>query len=62
MKKYKVVIEEVLVKEVDIEASSTDEAYDKVSEMYYNEELVLDESDFDSDVTIRVIGQVMAIN
>ena len=62
MKKYKVVIEEVLVKEVDIEASSTDEAYEKVSEMYYNEELVLDDSDFDSDVTIRVIGQVMAIN
>lgn len=56
MGKYKVVIEEVLVKEVDIEASSTDEAYEKVSEMYYNEELVLDDSDFDSDVTIRVIG------
>ena len=42
MKKYDVVITEILDKHVLVEASSKEEAEEKVKEMYDNEEIVLD--------------------
>lgn len=44
--KYKIKVQETLERIVEIEASSIDEARDKVEEMYNNEEIVLDYSDF----------------
>lgn len=44
--KYKIKVQETLERIVEVEASSIDEARDKVEKMYNNEEIVLDYSDF----------------
>ena len=44
--RYKIKVQETLERIVEVEASSIDEARDKVEEMYNNEEIVLDYSDF----------------
>ncbi len=44
--RYKIKVQEILERIVEVEASSIDEARDKVEEMYNNEEIVLDYSDF----------------
>lgn len=46
--KYKVNVEELLSRIVEVEADSDEEAEEKVREMYRNEEIVLDASDFQS--------------
>lgn len=46
--KYKVNVEELLSRIVEVEADSENEAEDKVREMYMNEDIVLDASDFQS--------------
>ena len=46
--KYKVNVEELLSRTVEVEADSENEAEDKVREMYMNEDIVLDASDFQS--------------
>lgn len=46
--KYKVNVEELLSRIMEVEADSEDEAEDKVREMYMNEDIVLDASDFKS--------------
>lgn len=46
--KYKVNVEELLSRIIEVEADSDEEAEDKVREMYKNEEIVLDTSDFQS--------------
>lgn len=51
MTNYKFVIKEVLEREVEIESTSNDEAFNIVSNMYKNEDIVLTENDF-SHVTI----------
>lgn len=45
---YKVNVEELLSRIVEVEADSDEEAEDKVREMYINEDIVLDASDFQS--------------
>ena len=54
--KYDVAIEELSTRVIEVEADSLEEAYYKASEMYYNEEVVLDFNDF-ADVNIEVIGE-----
>lgn len=54
--KYDVAIEELSTRVIEVEADSAAEAYEIASEMYYNEEVVLDSSDF-ADVNIEVIGE-----
>lgn len=44
--RYKIKVQETLERIVEVEASSIDEARGKVEEMYNNEEIVLDYSDF----------------
>ena len=44
--RYKIKVQEILERIVEVEASSIDEARDKVEELYNNEEIVLDYSDF----------------
>ena len=44
--KYKVNIEELLSRIVEVDANSKDEAEEKVRKMYMNEVIVLDASDF----------------
>ena len=46
--KYKVNVEELLSRIVEVEAENEEETEDKVREMYMNEEIVLDASDFQS--------------
>lgn len=46
--KYKVNVEELLSRIVEVEADNEKEAEDKVREMYMNEDIVLDESDLQS--------------
>ena len=46
MNMYTVEIKESLVRLVEIEANSKEEALDKVSQMYRDEEIVLDNNDF----------------
>jgi hypothetical protein len=44
--KYRILISETLNKIVEIDAADADEAKNKVEEMYFNEEIVLDYNDF----------------
>ena len=46
--KYKVNVEELLSRIVEVEAENEEEAEIKVREMYMNEDIVLDASDFQS--------------
>ena len=46
--KYKVNVEELLSRIVEVEAKNEEEAEEKVREMYMNEDIVLDASDFQS--------------
>lgn len=46
--KYKVNVEELLSRIVEVEADSDEEAEEKVREMYRNEEIVLDAEDLQS--------------
>lgn len=46
--KYRVNVEELLSRIVEVEADSDEEAEEKVREMYINEDIVLDASDFQS--------------
>ena len=48
MKDYIVVIEETLVRKVEIKASSEEMALEGVKELYKNEEIVLDSSDYET--------------
>ena len=42
---YKVIVREVLEREVRVKANDIEEAFDKVEEMYDNEDVVLDADD-----------------
>lgn len=47
--KYKMRVQEVLNRDVDVEANSLDEALDKIEDLYYNtDKIVLDASDLAS--------------
>ena len=46
--KYKVNVEELLSRIVEVEVENEEEAEEKVKEMYMNEDIVLDASDFQS--------------
>ena len=46
MKSYKIEIQELLSRIIEIEAPSTEEAIDKSMEMYRAEEIVLDSGDY----------------
>ena len=46
--KYKVNVEELLSRIVEVEAKNEEEEEEKVREMYMNEDIVLDASDFQS--------------
>lgn len=54
--KFDVAIEELSTRVIEVEADSFADAYKIASEMYYNEEVVLDFNDF-ADVDIEVIGE-----
>ena len=44
--KYKVNVEELLSRIVEVKAKNEEEAEEKVREMYMNEDIILDASDF----------------
>lgn len=46
MKKYSLVVTETLQRTVEIEANDEQEALEKLEEMYYSENIVLDYQDF----------------
>lgn len=46
LQKFNITVEEVLKRQIEVEANSYEEAITKVQEMYSNEEIVLDSSDF----------------
>lgn len=55
--KYKVNVEEILSRDVIIEADSPEDAEDKVEELYFKQKIVLDYSDFeDGSQTIKCKG------
>lgn len=45
---YKMRVTETLVRIVDVEAESEQQAWEMVQDMYNNEDIVLDDSDFES--------------
>ena len=49
METFKVEIQELLSRIVEVEANSIDEALDKVNQLYRNQEIVLDSNDFISN-------------
>jgi hypothetical protein len=53
--KYKVEIEETLLRTVEIEAESAADAETKVRQLYRNEEIVLSADDFTGDTLFRVV-------
>lgn len=58
MKEYLVSVQEILEKQIIVKAESEEEAYQKVKEMYDNEEIVLDSQDF-FDKKIIVDGEMI---
>jgi len=46
MKEYEIEVRETLARTIAVKAESSDDAYDKVSTMYKNEEIVLSADDF----------------
>lgn len=58
MKEYSVSVQEILEKQIIVKAESEEEAYQKVKEMYDNEEIVLDSQDF-FDKKIIVDGEMI---
>lgn len=58
MKKFEVEIKEVLTKTVMVEAENEGAAQDLVQAMYDKEEIVLDESDFQGETSIEVLGEL----
>ena len=55
--KYDVAIEELLVRVIEVEAESLEDAYYKVEALYYNEDIVLSSDDFQS-VNIEILGEI----
>ncbi len=56
MKKYEVTIYETLSRSVEVEANDVDEAREKVRNMYIDEEIVLDSSDYvDTEFEVETI-------
>lgn len=55
-KTYKISVEEILERVISIEASSLDEALEKVKEMYNDEEIVLDSGDY-QDVSFKSLEE-----
>ena len=53
--KYKVEIEEILRRTIEVEAASKDEAEDKVQQLYRDCEIVLTADDFIGEPTIKCI-------
>lgn len=54
-KEFKVEIKEILSRIVTIKAKSEEEAYQKVKQLYKNEEIVLDDNDFlDVEFTVNL--------
>lgn len=51
---FKIKVEEILRRDVEVEAENADEALDKVHTMYTEEEIVLDYNDF-TDVKIELV-------
>lgn len=58
MKKFEVEIKEVLTKTVMVEAENERAAKDLVQAMYNQEEIVLDESDFQGEKSIEVLSEL----
>lgn len=57
MKTYQVEVEEILKKNVFVEANSEEEAHQKAQEMYSNEEIILGAEDF-QEYNIFVVKEV----
>jgi len=55
MPKFKVEIRELLERQITIEAKNEEDALDKVKEMYDNEEIVLNASDFMPETEFEII-------
>lgn len=56
MKKWKLVVREVLERVVEVEADCYQEAYNKVDRMYRDEEIVLDADDYvDWEIELALI-------
>ena len=55
--KFKAVVTEILRREVEIDASSIGDAYDKVDSMISDCEIVLDADDF-ADRDVRIIENI----
>lgn len=55
--KYHVDIRETLIKGVEVEADSIEEAKQKVKEMYDREKIVLDWEDFTGNTDVRVYDE-----
>ncbi|HHC79150.1 MAG TPA: DpnD protein [Flavobacteriia bacterium] len=55
MKTFEFEIQEVLARTIEIEATSEEEAFQKVKEMYRNEAIVLESSDC-IDIKIEQLG------
>lgn len=56
MKTYEVTIKETLIRTVEVEAESEDDAKDKVQELYDNCDIILSADDFDSmDMSVEEV-------
>jgi len=57
MNKFKVIVTEILSREVEIEAESAVDAEIKVENMYKNCDIVLDDFDFHGDVSFNAVKE-----
>lgn len=51
--KYDIEIREILSRVISVKSNSVDDAIDYIRDMYRKEEIVLDDSDFNGDVSIE---------
>lgn len=54
--KYDVAIEELLVRVIEVEAESLEDAYYKAEALYFDEDIVLSSEDFQT-LNIEVLGE-----
>lgn len=53
---YKIEVQEILLRTIEIESSTAKSAREKVEEMYRNQEIVLDGNDFKGESIKIVLG------
>lgn len=57
MKTYKIEIEEILTKVIEVDAKNKEDAYDQIYDLYINEGIVLGSGDYSGDTKFYLLDE-----